>query len=705
MKRKGLKRIVASAFAIVISATMLLGATFAFFTDNVSSNLNKIEAGTLKVDLELLDKQNGWQSIKDSQAPIFNYDKWEPGYTDVKILKIENEGSLALKWKAKFISTEELTTLADVIEVYVNPSETELAYPTSRELAGYEKVGTVKEFVNTIEETTKGTLLPNDCAYLGIALKMVESAGNEYQGLSLGAFDITIVATQYDYESDSFDATYDKEITVMEDGNILVEENNIQYVYTNEGDAYLYLVTEDYQEETVVVPDGITNIGNYAFAYNSNVKEVILSSSVTSLGRGFDSSTVERVVLNEGLETIDSRAFRSTTALKEVVISSTVKTIADNAFQKSGIKEIVIPATVETIGETAFGASLIEKVTFEGNTSIQGYAFRGCPALRTVIMNGDNNEFIASTLNGRNSMWFCNKESNNPNYSDIDFYVKNEIVASRVKTAMGEEANNTDVYFNGYLFEAINTADRLQTVLNNAEKDTYILLTADISGDVVAPQKPGVNVIISGDNKSFKGVLTVDGKSGTYTTASLTINNVKFDAESISKDACIRLGDGTNVTRYTCNVTVSGCTFDVPGAVGVKSYTGGDKNLTITDCVATEKAHSLVQAKGIDGILVENCKVYSKNGLNFNNSTNVTVIECTVNTKGYAVRFGESSGGAGTAESYLIKDSALTSNCEDGDAVIILRGTADYATLTIENTTIIGTTEIANTATGATVIR
>lgn len=453
MKRKGLKRIVASVFAIVLSATMLLGATFAWFTDSTSSNLNKIESGTLKVDLELLDKQNGWQSIKDSKAPIFNYDRWEPGYTDVKILKVENEGTLALKWKAKFVSNEELSKLADVIEVYVNPSETELTYPASRNLAGYEKVGTVKEFVNTIEETTNGTLLPEDCAYLGIALKMVESAGNEYQSLSLGgAFDITIVATQYDYENDSFDATYDKGISVLEDGNLLVEENNVQYVYTNEGDAYLYLVTEDYQEETLVVPDGITDIGNYAFAYNSNVKEVILPSSIKSLGRGFDSSTVERVVLNEGLETIDSRAFRSTSALKEVVISSTVKTIADNAFQKSAIKEIVIPATVETIGEAAFGSSLIEKVTFEGNTSIQGYAFRGCSALRTVIMNGDNNEFIASTLNGRNSMWFCNKESNNPNFSDIDFYVKNEIVASRVKTAMGAEANNTDVYVNGNLF-------------------------------------------------------------------------------------------------------------------------------------------------------------------------------------------------------------------------------------------------------------
>ena len=220
---------------------------------------------------------------------------------------------------------------------------------------------------------------------------------------------------------------------------------------------------------------------------------------------------------------------------------------------------------------------------------------------------------------------------------------------------------------------------------------------------VTVTQKAGVKVTIEGANHTFAGVITVDGKSATYTTAGLTIQNVAFKADSISADACIRLGDGTNATRYTCNVTVDNCTFDVPGAVGVKSYTGGDKNLTIVDCTATTAAHSLVQAKGIDGILVEDCTVNSKNGLNFNNSDNVVVRGCTVDVKGYAVRFGESSGGAGYAETYRIENSSLTSANDDGDATIILRGTADNSTLTIVNTTIVGTPDIANTATGATV--
>ena len=212
MKVKSTKRaLLVSALAILACVSMLIGSTFAWFTDSVTSAGNKIQAGTLKVDLELLDENGNWSSIKESNAPLFDYDKWEPGYTDVKILKIENEGSLALKWMAKFQAAQELSILANVIDVYVCPGAD--AMPADRSLAGYTKVGTVAEFVNTIEETTYGSLLAGESAYLGIALKMQESAGNEYQGLSLGEFDIMIVATQYTYEDDSFDNQYDKDAT------------------------------------------------------------------------------------------------------------------------------------------------------------------------------------------------------------------------------------------------------------------------------------------------------------------------------------------------------------------------------------------------------------------------------------------------------------------------------------------------------------
>ena len=200
--------------AIIIASLLLIGSTFAWFNDTATSSGNKIQSGTLAVDLQLLNKDtNKWISLERNNVPIFDYEYWEPGYTDVKVLKVVNEGSLALKWKAKFVSEKELGKLANVIDVYVLASETkELTYPADRDLSGYTCVGTVAQFVNSIEETTYGTLLAKGEAYLAIALKMRTDAGNEYQGEDIGGtFDIQIVATQLSSESDGFGSDYDSQ--------------------------------------------------------------------------------------------------------------------------------------------------------------------------------------------------------------------------------------------------------------------------------------------------------------------------------------------------------------------------------------------------------------------------------------------------------------------------------------------------------------
>lgn len=251
----------------------------------------------------------------------------------------------------------------------------------------------------------------------------------------------------------------------------------------------------------------------------------------------------------------------------------------------------------------------------------------------------------------------------------------------------------------------VNSAEALDEVDQYVSEGTHnVKVIKDLVGDATIAQAANTVINVDGQNHSYKGVITVDGKSATYTTAGLTIKNLTFDAETISTDACIRLGDGSNATRYTCNVTVENCTFDVPGAVGVKSYTGGDKKLTIKGCTVTNDAHSLVQVAGVDDLLIKDCKLYSKNGMNFNQSTGVVIDNCTADVTGYAARFGASSGNTGVSEVYTIKNSSLKSACDDGDAVIILRGTADKSTLTITSTTLEGTSLIQNKAADAKVI-
>ena len=210
--------LISAILVLCMCFTGLLGTTFAWFTDSVTSSGNKIVAGTLKVDLELMDKNGNWKSLKRESAPIFESEQWEPGHTEVKILKVENEGSLALSWKTVLTKYSEISALAEVIDVYVrdygvldDAAASALTYPADRNLAGYTLVGTAAEFLSTMEATTKGFLEAEQSAYLGLALKMRESADNKYQGLSLGGtFDITVLATQGSFEEDSFDETYDK---------------------------------------------------------------------------------------------------------------------------------------------------------------------------------------------------------------------------------------------------------------------------------------------------------------------------------------------------------------------------------------------------------------------------------------------------------------------------------------------------------------
>lgn len=113
-RQKGLRRSLwVSALAIVLCCAMLVGTTFAWFTDSVSSSGNRIEAGTLKVDLlEFVGSE--WISLKDKDAAneeyaVFDYDLWEPDYSDAALLKVVNKGNLALQYQLNIVPKDTVT--------------------------------------------------------------------------------------------------------------------------------------------------------------------------------------------------------------------------------------------------------------------------------------------------------------------------------------------------------------------------------------------------------------------------------------------------------------------------------------------------------------------------------------------------------------------------------------------------------------------
>lgn len=298
-KKKSTKRaLLMSVLSLMMCVTMFVGSTFAWFTDEVTSANNKIQAGTLQIDLELLEEDGTWSSIKDSGKAIFDYENWEPGYTDVKILRVVNEGTLALKWVAKLVSQSDLTALADVIDVYVNTKVT--AYPEKRtDLTGWTKAGTVSEFVNTISETTKGTLFAKgaednaDVAYLGIALKMQESAGNQYQNMDLGgAFDISIFATQYTYEEDSFDDQYDAaapEMYVVNDVKYDTLDAALDAIKVADANAGIVAYFSSLSKPITIEKKMELTIANTNIVAEDGVNAITVNADATIIAEGYNS--------------------------------------------------------------------------------------------------------------------------------------------------------------------------------------------------------------------------------------------------------------------------------------------------------------------------------------------------------------------------------------------------------------------------------
>ena len=212
-KRKTTKAsLVTSAVALLLCFAMLLGTTFAWFTDSVTSAGNIIQTGTLDVEMYWAEGTEDpstvtWQDA--SRGAIFNYNNWEPGYVEVRHIKIENKGSLALTYKLSIIANGEVSDLSDVIDVYYLDPAAQIA--ERDQLNANNKLGTLTEVLANLAETGTGSLAKGEADTITLALKMQETAGNEYQEKALcdGGFSVQLLATQAVGEFDSFGDDYD----------------------------------------------------------------------------------------------------------------------------------------------------------------------------------------------------------------------------------------------------------------------------------------------------------------------------------------------------------------------------------------------------------------------------------------------------------------------------------------------------------------
>ena len=221
---KSTKRaLITSTLAILMCVAILIGTTFAWFTDTASTAVNKIQAGNLDIELSYKNNSTGGEFKKaDKNTSVFNDEAlWEPGHVEYVVLKIRNVGSLALKYKLGINIANEVGStnvynnafnLSDYIRFAVlNDDQSSLDRDALVAAATDSKL--IKEGYSKEDHLLAGE---NNEKVVTLVVWMPTTVGNEANhktevtapSIDLG---ISVAATQDTVEKDSFDNTYDKD--------------------------------------------------------------------------------------------------------------------------------------------------------------------------------------------------------------------------------------------------------------------------------------------------------------------------------------------------------------------------------------------------------------------------------------------------------------------------------------------------------------
>ena len=277
---KSTKRaLLSSAFAILICVAMLVGTTFAWFTDTASTGVNKIQAGNLDIELQMKDNDGKWVNAEGKILPFLVEGEipaegtqilWEPGCTYyVPQIRVLNKGNLAVKFEYIPEALGVTGKLAEVLE---------LVFKTPVDANG-EEVNIEPEILKPGEASPEWSF----------GYHMLESAGNEYQNATATGICVTVVATQATYEKDSIDDQYDKDAEYP--------------ISVTTGDELQAIVSNATAPVNIVLTNSITT-NNFVIPADKDVTLDLNGRTVTNAG--------SHTILNKGHLTLtDSSADKS----------------------------------------------------------------------------------------------------------------------------------------------------------------------------------------------------------------------------------------------------------------------------------------------------------------------------------------------------------------------------------------------------------
>ena len=532
------RALLTSVLSIALCLSMLIGTTFAWFTDTASTAVNKIQAGTLDVDIvdaagNTLNGKTLYFRDKGQNTNIL----WEPGATfNLDTFRIVKKGNLALKYKVVISGIDGSAELLNVINFTVKKGD---AAPV--ELAGWEGVllpeGATPAGGADVEKT----------GLIAISGKMDEQAGNQYQGLSIDGLGITVYATQAKYESDSNGNTYDE-------GADMTPDNLDKMVVAN------VTKTAQKDEETILTAEGVTA----RVPANSVGEGTDLTLTVTP-------STEHNVEITTGQNAQSYEVKLVDQNGNDVTLSDgKFVTVTLNVGKNLGILKFLHNDTELT---PVSGISGEGQYFYDADTGILTFSTSSFSPFTAVYTVSDGTE--AHPYQIFTAEQALNMNANKGYYKLMaDIVVPDEIYVSgkkvtfdlnghSIKLEYGEKAkpNNGSVLYIGGKGGSLTINDS----------------SADQSGKVIGSDKTYTNKVTSAVRAGNYGKLTINGghfygtSEGTscifvYTSmssgskATVTINGGRFETATPSNGKYFVLNHQDNATAG-CTITVNGGSF------------------------------------------------------------------------------------------------------------------------------------------------
>ena len=473
--KKATKRaLLTSVMALAMCVVMLVGTTFAWFTDTAKTSVNKIKAGNLKMAVTYKNSDTEGFVGLDEETNVFKEDTlWEPGHVEYAVLNVKNVGTLALKYKLGINIASETSSynvfdkkfsLSDYIKFAVvggdKSGETRANLVAAAEDAGSKliKEGYTSDEIalKAANDTTENTLKNEETVTL--VVWMPESVGNEANyaarvvpTIKLG---INVAATQYNYESDSIDNTYDENApyptAVSTESELLKALKNGENVVLNDDVYVQYGVSVPAGKNATIDLNGKTVTAKKNFVTVQTGGKLTVSGGTVTAGNYVFNVDGGEVVVNGGDYTAQECVFAVKQAGKLTINGGTFTAKDNSVVSTSG--------NIENAGS---------EITINGgvfNANIQSNGYIACGV---YVANKDTVKINAGTFNVKNGIGVMMRAGNTTIGKDVVINLTSDGAVTAGKVADAALQINAGDYLVSDTKSAYPGLDDTFTITNN----------------------------------------------------------------------------------------------------------------------------------------------------------------------------------------------------------------------------------------------